>query len=353
MRPHDLEFAKQEVLLHADLTRAAQGADTVRNIENSQQDLARMRDLISRFPQDKGLKTELAVDLAGLASALMLAGELDESAEAYRQSIEMREELLRGDPHNTGLQRGLIVANGNYARVLGVPWFQNLGRFSEARVAGQKAVAMARAMVAADPTDANARFDLSMSLSRLGSIEPEPEGVTASLSALQEAIALMEPVLKSNPKTMTIASQIAVACDSAGHRLESLGRMEEAAKQYQASLAAAVLLDGAGPRIIALQDLALLSVTLGDRAQAFDYAGRALAEAERHAAAQKVESSTAHWARSYFVLASVHAKFGERGDARRAAEKSLELWHQIHSPRLLALHQKTIDEAGEMAKAEN
>jgi hypothetical protein len=53
------------------------------------------------------------------------------------------------------------------------------------------------------------------------------------------------------------------------------------------------------------------------------------------------------------VLASVHAKFGERGDARRAAEKSLELWHQIHSPRLLALHQKTIDEAGEMAKAEN
>jgi tetratricopeptide (TPR) repeat protein len=353
MRPNDVDAAKPEVVLHGNLTAVLLGPEPARDVERTTQHIALMRGLIDRFPKALGLKEELAMDLAKAAAAFVVAGDLAQAADSYRESIEMREDILRGDPHNTGLQRGLIVANGNYARVLGVPWSPNLGRFAEARVAGAKAVAIARAMVAADPKDANARFDLAMSLSRLGSIEPEPDGARDSLAFLQEAIALMEPTLKSNPKALGIVSQLAVAYDFAGHRLESLGNPEEAAKQYQASSDVGRLLDpehNAGRASVAGQDLALLYASSGDRAQAFDYARRALAEAERYAAAPSSDIRTASWARSYFVLASVHSRFGEFADARRAAEKALELWRLVRDPGVLALHQKAIEKASELLK---
>jgi hypothetical protein len=99
---------------------------------------------------------------------LAVVGELDRAAEFYRRSIQSREELLEVDPNNVGLQRSLIVVYGNYAAVLGAPWSPNLGRSEEARARAAKGVAIARAMVAADPQDATARLNLSMSLSKVG-----------------------------------------------------------------------------------------------------------------------------------------------------------------------------------------
>jgi tetratricopeptide (TPR) repeat protein len=284
--------------------------------------------------------------------------ELEQSAALYRQSIEMREELLRVDPHYAGLQRNLIVANGNYAVVLGAPWSTNLGRFAEARAVAARGVTLARAMVAADPQDANARYDLAMSLSRWGSIEPEAGTGVASLAGLQEAIGLMEQTFKSGPKSNLISDQLAVTHEFAGHRLESLGRTEEAAEQYLASLAettakfeSPAMADRA--KLQAMNDqeaLALLYASKGERTEALVYARRAVTGGEQYVAADRSEHRNAHMARAWFALASVHSKFCEWADAHVAAERALELWRPIRDRAIQRRDEAAIRQAGELLK---
>src|SRR5690242_19804674 len=158
----------------------------------------------------------------------MREGELERAADLYRQSIELREQLLAADANNIGIQRSLVVSYGNYGGVLGIPWLPNLGRVEEARAMCNKAVAIARRLRNADPQDATARIDLGVSLSHLGSIDPGSDGAAASLAALREAIELLGPAYKSNPTSSSIAGHISLAREYAGHRLQELGRIAEA-----------------------------------------------------------------------------------------------------------------------------
>jgi tetratricopeptide (TPR) repeat protein len=356
MLPNDVQAAKQEGAIHLRLAQTLFRQDPAGGLEHVRRQLDLTRALIVRFPSDKALKKDLGTGLAVVASVFVTLDNLDRAAESFRQSIELREDLLRDDPNNVSLQRDLIVVNGNNARLLGVPWSQNLGRIPEARVAAARAVALARAMIAADPQNANARLDLSMSLSRLGSIQPEPGGAAESLAILQEAIGLMEAMRISNPKSQEIPVQMAVALEWAGHRLEGLGRPEEAAREYLASLAA--LGDdserGHGAIMQAIMDyeaLALLYASTGESTRAFEYARKGLVAAgEQFAAVQPSEARMAHLARSYFVLASVYSKFNQWDDARQAAEEALKRWRPIRNQGILRLHQRDILEAGELVR---
>jgi len=252
VRPLDIGAAKQEEVIHGRLAVVWLAVDPARGLEHARKQIALARALLTSFPADAGLKQELGIGLAAAAGALRAAGQLEPAAEHYRQSIQLREELLQSDPHNVSYQRGLLVAYGNYALVLGIPWSANLGRFAEARASCAKAAALAREMAAADPQDVTARYDLAMSLARLGTVEPGPEGAQESLATLLEAIGMIEPIMKANPKSSTIAAQLAVAREYAGHRLESLGRRDEAAEQYRRSLAEAEAMVSSGnPSIIA------------------------------------------------------------------------------------------------------
>ncbi len=355
LRPTDVTAAKQEALQHLWLAQTFRLDHTALALEHAHQETAMMRALLLRFPQDRIIREELAVGLAEAGSIYIGMDDLEQSAELYRQSIEMREELLRMDPHYAGLQRNLIVANGNYAVVLGSPWSTNLGRFADARAAAARAVTLARAMVASDPQDANARYDLAMSLSRWGSIASQPDAAAASLASLQEAIGLME---KSGPKSNAVSDQLAVAHEFAGHRLESLGRTEEAAAQYLASLAETTAKFESSSmasraKLQAMNDqeaLAMLYASKDDRTQAFEYARRALADAEQFAAADPTEHRQAHLARALYVFGSVHSKFDEWTDARQALHRAMELWSPIRDRAILGLHQKAIDQASVLLK---
>ena len=164
-----------------------------------------MRALLSRYPDDAELKQSLGSLLAAEAGALKSAGELEKAADLYSQSIQIREELLRNQPQDTLTRRNLMVAYGNYATTLGIPWGANLGRPAEARVYAAKAVALARESVSSDPQDATARYDLGIALSRQGMIDPPPGGAEDSLATLKEAGSLVGPIAKGNPKSATNA----------------------------------------------------------------------------------------------------------------------------------------------------
>jgi eukaryotic-like serine/threonine-protein kinase len=354
LKPRDLTASKQEALLHWRISVALHYSDPAKGLEHANRQVELMRGLILRFPEDAGLNQELGVGLAAAASAMTLHGELDRAADFYRQSIDIREQLLQSDAHNGTLQRALSVAYGNYAAILGVPWSPNLGRPAEARAASMKGVALARSLAAADPQDTTARLDLSGSLARLGSIEPEPGHEAESEAVLEEAVAIVEPIFKANPKSLSIASQISVAREYLGYRLQSVGRAAEAAAQFQTSLAEVEPFLSSGnttafvQTIADLEALALLSASNGNQSTALDYARRALAAVEQYASTQdspqRSDSRTSQQARALFVLASVHAKFNEWDEARRLAEKAQALWQPIRNAGVLSVHRKAIDD---------
>jgi serine/threonine protein kinase len=348
MMPQDAVAAKQEGFLHWRLAVSLRHAYPERGLEHANQQMALMRQLITRFPNDQGLKEEFVAGLTTAASALSVDGSLDRAAEYYRQAIQMREDLLRADNHSVSLQRNLVVNYGNYSALLGNPTFPNLGRPAEARAVAARAVELARALAAADPQDAAARFNVAMSLLRLGEIEPESQ--QESLAALREARAIMEPMARANPKSATIGVALAAAREYAGHRLQSLGKTGEAAAEYEASLAGVESFQASGSAnvvtqtIAAEQALALVFAARGDRQRALEYANRAVAEGERHRD-NATDAVRGRFAQSHWVLASVFATFSERDQARNAAERALEIWRQVHNSGVLVNYRKSMDDA--------
>jgi tetratricopeptide (TPR) repeat protein len=355
MRPRDVTAAKQESFLHLRLAAALHYDDAERGLEHAKQAMAQVRDLMQRFPADKSLKQDFGVGLAAVAASLVVAGELRRAEEFYRQSIELREDLLRDDPKDMTAKRNLIVVYGNYASILGVPWMPNLGRASDARAAAAKAVAIARSMAALDPQDQTARVNLAMSLFRLGSIDPEAGGSAASLAILREATEMFEPIVRSNPKSGGIAVGYATALEYTGHRLMAMGQPANAEAKYRASLAAveAFLATGNSSAVVqqiaCYQALASLYSSKADRKNAVDYAQKAVAAAVKYSEGQKTDTRVTHLARSYSVLATVYAKFGELENARLAASHALALWKPITHAGILEMNRKEIAEANALA----
>ncbi len=357
LRPSELSLAKLEAVIDGRLGTVVHFTDATRGLEYSNLHIALIRDLIARFPRENSLQSDLSEGLSIAAGSYIPLGDLERAADFYQQSIRIREQLLTNDSSNLSMRRGLLVTYGNYAGILGIPWSPNLGRLTEARSTAAKGVALARELVAVDPQNSTATFDLAVSLSRLGMIEPATEGVGESLGYLQEALRLMEPIMQANPKSNTIAAQLTLAQEYVGHRLARMGQTAAAAEMFSRSLALADGVTSSGMPSITLQALtdeealALLYASTGDRTGAMDFAGRALRRAEAYSAADvKSEGRAGHLAHTYFVLASVRKAFADGEQAREAAERALTIWKPIQNRSVLTLHHAAIEEAQAMVR---
>jgi serine/threonine protein kinase len=305
------------------------------------------RVLMARHPGDKTLKQGLGTITAAAAGAYRNLGDLDESAEYYRQSIDVREQLYQVDPNNQDVRRGLIIAYGNYAALLDIPWTPNLGRPEEARIYAAKAVAVARDELAADSKNATARLDLAMSLGRLGMVDPAPGEAAASVAALHEARTLMEPLAAANPKSSAMAGNLAQVMEFEARRLEESSQPTAAAETYRKALA---LLEPFAdspaspvmPQYLSTEkDLALLAASTGDHETAARLAHKVLDMSDKIAALPPPsEAHVASIAHAWAVLAWTQAKAGSNVLARQSAEKAVQLWKSVQKPGLLTLYRK-------------
>jgi tetratricopeptide (TPR) repeat protein len=335
----------QEAAIENALTYQLLNIDPPKALDHANRGIQLEKELIAKNPNDPTLKQGMGSLTAAAAGAYRGLGELEKSADAYRQSIEAREELMRVDPNDLALRRNLLIAYGNYCTLLGVPWSPNLGRYDEARIYASKGVELARAMVAADPENVTARHDLGMILTRLGTIDVNRDDAAASLKSLQEASHLIEPIFIANPKSTETASQVAMLSEYEGHRQEQLGQPEEAAASYRRALALlqpfvdaksdSVMIE----YIINQMHLAKLEASTGDAEDALKLSKLAIAETEEHVAASpKSDIHLANLADAWSNLAEVQARIHRSDEARKSAETAKKLWDSIKQRGVLTAH---------------
>jgi serine/threonine protein kinase len=324
-------------------------ADPERALEYENHAIQLIQNLLLQYPRDVLLRQNLGPMIAARAGMLRSLGELEKAGDNYRQSIEIREELLRNQPDDSALQRGLLVAYGTYATLLGVPWSPNLNRPAEARIYGAKAVSLARKLASADPENATARRDLAISLSRLAMIDPAADGVTASLSGLEEAQRLLAPIAAANAKSAEMANQLAAILEYKGHRLETLGRTEEAVTSYKQSIALLEPFLQSKNDSVTVQhldgqeSLALLYSSSPDSSSALDFADRSLAQAKEYSSlAPPTDVKTTALARAWSTLAMVQQRLGQLDQSKQSAASAMKLWGSVRKPGILTAHRKVL-----------
>ena len=332
----------QEAVVENDTASEMMSVDLKEALVHAQRGIELSTELVARHPDDADMNQELATVLAVSAATYRNLGDLNQASDLFKRSIEIREALLRKDPKNTFILRNLLVACGNYATLLGIPWSQNLARFGEARDYAARSVAIARDFVKADPADATARRDLAMSLGRLGMIDPVPGGEAASLAQLQEAETLMEPISAANPKAGQLADQLAEMRHYQAVRLVQLGRLPEAISMYRKTLAALDPLVNTPKNFVTIEyiacqeGLAIAYATDGQREKAVTLANEAIVRATNVLVEWPgSEMREGELGAAYAALARVHSLNGSASLARPPAEKAIEIWHTIHTPGIL------------------
>jgi serine/threonine protein kinase/tetratricopeptide (TPR) repeat protein len=339
----NIECQKHESEIENQLAEAYLRVDDPHGLEHADREVELSRKMLAQDPDNLELKRDVAISLSSAAAGQKAIGDLEKAAEDFRESIQIREALLREQPHDVETHRGLFVAYGNYAAVLGIPWSPNLGRPTDAREMATKCVALARESVAADSQDATARFDLAMALERLGTIDPAPAETTQSLAILQEAIGLMKPAVNANPESSPYATQFALLLEYQGHRLEALGQTQDAVRDYRESLEALRPFLEAGGSMVTHQNLAseealaLAYASAGNLAAASQIAVQTVTEAEKYDQAAPSDPRKGDLARAYATLAAVQQKGGNLPQAWESAEKAMGLWNGIHNAGVLSI----------------
>jgi serine/threonine protein kinase/tetratricopeptide (TPR) repeat protein len=344
-----LECQTQEAVIENDLTYELLAYNPPEALEHANRGIALQRELLAKHPDDPSLKGALGSLTAAAAGAYRGLGDLEKSAEFYRQSINAREELMRLDANDSALQRNLLIAYGNYAMLLGVPWSANLDRPDEARTYAAKGVGLARAMVAADPDNATARHDLGMILGRMGMIDPSAGETAGSLQTLGEAAGLIEPILKANPKSAETANQLALIAEYQGRRQQALGRTTEAIASYRRAMAilqpffdaknASAFVEYA----VNQMSLAKAYAASGDSDNALRLAKDAVTETEGYvAAAPGTDIHLANMAEAWSNLAAVQARTGHADEARQSAATARKLWSSIKQHGVLTAHREAL-----------
>jgi tetratricopeptide (TPR) repeat protein len=337
----------QEAALESSITYDLATIDPTRALPHADHGIAILRDLITQYPNDATPKQGLGTIMAGAAGIYKDSGDLNKAADYFQQSITAREELLRATPNDGTVRRNLLVAYGNFSTILGAEWSPNLNRLSDARLYANRGVVIARGLAASDPDNVTARHDLGMILGRLGMIEPTSTEIDASLQALQEARALMEPIALANPKSADLASQLGMILEYQGRRQDALGLTQQAIASCKASFDAmqpflAIKNSNITYQTIGAERcLAIVYASAGDRNTSLDFARKAFELTQSYIGQPPFsDSHKATLASAWATLALTQSRLGDLDNARQSAQKAVALWDSIQQSGLLSVRRK-------------
>lgn len=193
-----------------------------------------------RYRDVRSLAGALVADVNGAIADL--PGSLPARELLVTRSLEHLDRLYRQADDDVGLQREIAAAYVELGLVQGNPTVANLGDLASARRSFERALAIARTLVAADPSDHAARRTLALAHEKLGDAEAWAGRVPAGVGHAREALEQWEYLATANPgsvgATRAVATSHIKLGDLLGHpNLPSLSDGAGATREYRASLA--------------------------------------------------------------------------------------------------------------------
>jgi len=302
--------------------------------------------MVALQPAGEKSRDFLAVAQNGLAAAYRVTGDLERSAQTYRDSIALREQLVAEHPDNVSYRHLLLLTFGHLGDALGLPENRGLGRLPESVEAFEKAAEIAGWIAQQDPSDRSAAFDVVAANMRTAAVLLEEPGEAAwALSHLTTVEPILVRLCSADPSNQRNHLYLLILDAHMGKALLTLGRYKEAAQRLERARSAAGDFRG-GPNeanarswgLGATFRLAQLKAKTGDPAASLSLANETAAG---YTSGGLFANS---WNRALFYgrLGSLYAQNRQPEAARLWLEKSASLWRSMTVPEALE---------GERAKA--
>jgi non-specific serine/threonine protein kinase/serine/threonine-protein kinase len=193
-----------------------------------------------RYRDVRSLAGALVADVNGAIADL--PGSLPARELLVTRSLEHLDRLYRQAGDDAELQREIAAAYVELGLVQGNPTVANLGDLAAARRSFERALAIAQALVAADPSDHAARRTLALAHEKLSDAEAWSGRVQEGVGHAREALEQWEYLATAHPgsvgATRAVATSHIKLGDLLGHpNLPSLSDGPGAMREYRVSLA--------------------------------------------------------------------------------------------------------------------
>jgi serine/threonine protein kinase/tetratricopeptide (TPR) repeat protein len=334
LRPDDVEARQAPGAMLNDMAVALQFTDPKRANEAAREHLAMIPALLEKFPGDDNIADEAAVAHATMSALLSRSGDYATGLEEARASAAIREGVSARHPNDVFRQRLLMIAYGHVGDHLD-PTQSTGGDGTEARDYFRKCVDIARHIVANDPQDRTARYDLAQSLLRFGQVSGPGRDFARSLAALTEAVSILEGLSAEAPTSARYSRALVQARSYQGTCLREMGRMDEALAAHRSVEAAATRIMDAHPGDVGMllritkseTEISTILLARGDLAGADAHAQKGLSLAQRYAGGPERGLRIFYLGNANFSLAEVDRARHDWAAARQHAQQALDAWN--------------------------
>jgi serine/threonine protein kinase len=258
-----------------------------------------------------------------------LRGAVEAARQFYTRSMEICQALAKADPNDAQAKRDLSVSYHKLGDV-----HLRLGATDQALQSYQARLKLSEELAKAEPNDVQAKRGLSVSHNRLGEVHLRLGATDQALQSYQELLKLSEELAKADPNDAQTKRDLTISYNKLGDVHLRLGAADQALQSYQEGLKLSEALAKADPNDAqAKRDLSISHNRLGDAHQqlgATDQAlqsyqeglklREALAKADPNDAQARSDLST-----SYHKLGNAHLKLGATDGALQYFQKDLDL----------------------------
>lgn len=256
-------------------------------------------------------------------------GPLAAARKVYQQAFDISQKLAAADPSDARASRDLSVSYGKIANVS-----LQAGQVTEALGNYQKRLEIIQKLAAAAPSDAQAQRDLSVSFHSLGLVSQQAGKLDEAMEYYTKYLALCQKLAAADPTNVQVQRDLSVSYAKLGDMSLQAGQVTEALGHFQKlleicqKLAAAAPSDAQSQRglMVSFGKLGNVSLQAGQVTEALEHFQKALEVSQKLAAADPTDAQAQRdQSVSYEKLGDVCFKAGQVPEALGHYQKALEI----------------------------
>ena len=295
---------------------------------------------------DRGLQSELATAYSriGLIQAGGLLSNLSDTKgalESYRKAVSIREALLALEPNNPEARYQLAASYNYLGELMAIP----LAKPAEALPYSRKARVILEPLIAANPNRREFRRELASAYRAIAEAtnsisEASAEERSTARDLHLKGVELYAALASEDPKDLEVHRRLASIYASFGIRLNGEGKIAESVEYFRKALAVDEMLIAAEKNNVAyrrdsavtLSNIGVAMMKLGDKPGALGHARKALAFYEELAAQDQNDANARKdLAIGYRNLAQASADSGDKAGASESFLKAIGIFEDLTS----------------------